>query len=172
VKGKTPESNLSQGDTITVYFDKEKIDRALVRGSARGEYQLGVDLADSASVDEELIRYDAKQIAYVVSKDRIVLDGDAHLTYRDLELQARKVEYDVEKQTLLAEGNPELVDRGDKVTGNIMTYDLESRVGNIYSAQTTFERGLYHGNRIRKVNDNELHIMGGSYTTCDRQNPH
>ena len=139
--GKTAESNVALGDTITVFFKQRKIDRARVQGKASGEYHLPVAVADTGAARNEVISYDAEAIHYLVPKNQIVLDHSAHLTYRDLELRARRVEFNSEKQTLVAEGSPELVDRGDKVTGHLMTYDLESRVGNIYQAATSYEKG-------------------------------
>ncbi len=170
--GKASETNLAQGDTITVFFLKRKIDRARVEGKASGEYQFAVAKGDTAAAADERVRYDARTIEYQVSRNRIVLDPGAHLTYRDLELTARRVEFDLNRQTLVAEGKPELVEHGDKVTGNLMTYDLESRVGNIYKAETEYEAGLYHGERIRKVSDKELDVMNGSYSTCNLPEPH
>jgi lipopolysaccharide assembly outer membrane protein LptD (OstA) len=171
-KGKTPERNTAQGDTITVFFVNRQIDRARVEGRATGEYLLATDVADTSSADKDLVRYDASRIGYIVSRNRIELDQSAHLTYRDLELAAKRVEYDVDRQTLVATGAPELVDRGDKVTGHIMTYDLETRIGNIYQAETAYEKGLYHGQRIRKVTDNQLDVLSGSYSTCSLPEPH
>ncbi len=170
--GKTAESNLAQGDTITVHFRSRKIDRAIVRGKAQGEYHLAVDAGDTTAAKNEVVRYDAVQIEFLVPKDRIVLDTRARLFYRELELQAKRVEFDSQKQTLVASGKPELVDRGEKVSGHLMTYDLESRQGTIYQAETTYERGLYHGQRIRKVNENELDVKAGSYSTCSLEEPH
>ena len=72
----------------------------------------------------------------------------------------------------MANGDPELVDRGEKVAGHLMTYDLESRVGNIYKAETAYEKGLYRGERIRKANEKELDVMNGAYSTCDLADPH
>ena len=171
-KGKTAETNLAEGDTIRVFMKDGKIDEARVLGRARGEYHLGVAVGDTASADREIVSYEALAIRYILPKNQIVLDQDAHLTYGDLDLKAHKVEFNSEEQTLVAEGEPELVDRGDKVTGHLMTYDLESRVGNIYQAETSYEKGLYHGEHIRKVSDNELDIAGGSFSTCDRPDPH
>ena len=170
--GKTPDQNRAEGDTITVFFAKRKIDRARVEGRASGVYQFAVDIADTANAANERVRYDATRIEYQVSKDRIVLDPGAHLTYGDLELNARRVEFDLDQQTLVAKGKPELIENGDKVTGRLMTYDLESRVGNIYKAETEYEAGLYHGERIRKPNDTELDILNGSYSTCTLDQPH
>ncbi len=170
--GKSQERNLALGDTITVFFKDRKIDRARVQGQAKGEFRPAVDIADTTAQRRELVSYDALRIEYVVPKNRIVLDQGAHLTYGDLELRSRRVEYDVDAQTLVAEGKPELKDRGDQVTGHLMTYDLESRVGTIYQAETAYEKGLYHGERIRKVGNNELDVMGGSYSTCDLVQPH
>ncbi len=170
--GKTPETNSAQGDTIRVLFKGKKIDRARVTGQARGEYRPPMALEDSLGILAEVIRYEGKAIEFEVPKDRIVLDGDAHLTYREMELNARRVVFDSKKQTLVAEGKPQLVDKGDRLDGHLMSYDLESRTGTIYEAKTAYERGLYHGSRIRKVGDDELHVLDGRYSTCDLDSPH
>ena len=89
-----------------------------------------------------------------------------------MELRARRVEFDSQKNTLVAEGKPQLVQKGDEVDGQLMTYDLDKRVGTIYQATTTYEKGLYHGKEIRKASENELDVLGGAYSTCDLDPPH
>lgn len=170
--GKTPESNTATGDTITVFFRDRKIDRARVIGEPKGEYRLAVDVGDTTALARERVAYDAERIVYEVTRNRIVLDRSAHMTYRDLELRAQRVEFDVERQTVVARGQPTLVDRGDKVEGNLMSYDLETRIGTIYQAETAYEQGLYTGEAIRKVSDDELHVKNGRYSTCDLPEPH
>ena len=170
--GKTNEHNLASGDTILVYFNDRKIERARVQGGASGEYRPSVNAGDTLAMASEIVRYDGRHLDFVVPKNRIVLDGGAHLTYRELELNANQVEFDSQKQTLVARGKPRLLDRGDKVDGHMMTYDLGSRVGTIYEAKTAYEKGIYRGERIRKVGDNELDVMSGSYSTCDLDKPH
>jgi lipopolysaccharide assembly outer membrane protein LptD (OstA) len=170
--GKTAEQNLAKGDTIIVYFKERKIDRARVQGGASGEYHPPVAVGDTAAARLERVNYDGRHIDFVIPKNRIVLDGGAHLTYRDLELQARRVEFDSEKNTLVAEGKPQLVEKGDEVEGQLMTYDMDHRVGTIYQATTAYEKGLYHGKQIRKATDNELDVLGGAYSTCDLDQPH
>jgi len=169
--GKTPETNRAEGDTITVYFVNRKVDRAVVRGSASGEYRFAVAAGDTAAARKEIVLYDAPRIEYIVPKDRIVLDRRSHLIYKEMELNSKRVEFDSEHQTLVATGAPKLVDRGEEVSGHLMSYDLETRTGNIYQAETAYEKGLYHGRRIRKVGDNELEVIDGSYSTCDRDPP-
>ncbi len=171
-EGKTAETNEAQGDTIKVLFKDKKIARARVTGQAKGEYRPPVSLEDSTAIAAEVIRYEGRAIEFVVPDDRIVLDGDAHLTYREMELNSRRVIFDSAKQTLVAEGKPQIVDKGETVDGHLMSYDLESRTGTIYDAQTTYEKGLYHGSRIRKVGDDELHVLDGRYSTCDLDEPH
>jgi lipopolysaccharide export system protein LptA len=170
--GKTPEGNRAEGDTITVRFRDRKVDQAIIQGSATGEYRFEVAAGDTTAAKSEIVRYDAPRIEFIVPKDRIVLDRRSHLVYKELELHARRVEFDSEKQTLVATGDPKLVDRGEEVSGHLMTYDLESRTGNIYRAETAYEKGLYHGERIRKVGEDELEVMDGSYSTCTADPPH
>jgi lipopolysaccharide export system protein LptA len=170
--GKSPESNLAEGDTITIHFKDRKIDRAIVRGKASGEYHMEVAAGDTTGAKLEIVKYSATRIEFQVPRDRIILDLGAQLFYRELSLTSRRVEFDSHDQVLVASGHPQLVDRGDKVTGHLMTYDLEERQGTIYQAETTYERGLYHGERIRKVGENELDVKDGSYSTCDLDPPH
>ena len=169
--GRTPEVNHAEGDTITVYFVDRKVDRAVIRGSASGEYRFAVARGDTAAARAEVVRYDAPRIEYIVPKDRIVLDQRSHLTYKEMELRSKRVEFDSDRQTLVATGAPKLVDRGEEVSGHLMSYDMETRTGNIYQAETAYEKGLYHGRRIRKVGDNELEVLDGSYSTCDKDPP-
>ncbi len=171
-EGRTAEENRARGDTILVYFRDRKIDRARVLGGASGEYRPPVDVGDTTAARLERITYDGRRIDFVIPRNEIVLEGDAHLEYRDMELRSRRVVFDSEAKTLVAEGKPQLVEKDDQVSGHLMTYDMERRVGTIYQASTTYERGLYHGRRIRKAADNELDVLGGSYSTCDLEQPH
>jgi len=170
--GKTAETNATQGDTIVVFFDDRAISKARVQGNATGEYQFAVNAGDTAAAASERINYDARSIEFLVPSREIVLDPGAHLTYNDLELRAQRVVFNSEKQTLVARGDPQLQDRGDDVEGNLMTYDLTTRVGNIYQAETKYETGFYHGDRIRKATENQLEVLDGSYTTCTLPHPH
>jgi lipopolysaccharide assembly outer membrane protein LptD (OstA) len=171
-EGKSAENNQTTGDTILVYFKDKKLDHALVLGGAKGEYRPPVTVGDTTAARQELVAYEGRRIEFVIPKNRIVLDGDAHLNYRDMELHARRVEFDSQKNTLVAEGKPTLVQKGEEVDGQLMTYNLNQQVGTIYQATTTYERGLYHGKEIRKASDNELDVLGGSYSTCDLDPPH
>ena len=170
--GRTQERNLAHGDSILVWFKDRKVDRARVVGNAQGEYRSPVDAKDTLAVANEVVKYDGRVIEFIVPKNRIVLDGQAHLTYRELELTSRRVEFDSNKQTLVAQGSPVLVDRGDQVDGHLMTYDLESRTGTIYEAETKYEQGLYRGDQIRKASENQLDVLHGAYSTCDLEHPH
>jgi lipopolysaccharide assembly outer membrane protein LptD (OstA) len=171
-EGKTAESNQTTGDTILVYFKDKKLDHAHVLGGAKGEYHPPVALGDTVAAKQELVSYEGRRIEFVIAKNKIVLEGDAHMNYRDMQLRAKRVEFDSQKNTLVAEGKPQLVQKGDEVEGQLMTYNLNERVGTIYQATTTYERGLYHGKEIRKASENELDVLGGSYSTCDLDPPH
>src|SRR6185369_65243 len=171
-EGKTSESNVTKGDTIFVYFKDKKIDRARVQGGATGTYRPPVAVGDTTSQRLERVDYDGRRIEFVIPKNTIVLDGDAHLSYRDLELNSRRVQFDSQKNTLVAEGKPKIVEKGEELNGQLMTYDMDHKVGTVYQATTEYERGLYHGKEIRKATDNELDVLGGAYSTCDLDDPH
>ncbi|HVP15534.1 MAG TPA: putative LPS assembly protein LptD, partial [Terriglobales bacterium] len=170
--GRTAERNEASGDTITVFFRDRKIDRARVQGHAKGSYHLAVAVGDTIAAKKELVDYDAGRIEFQVPRNTIVLDQAAHLVYQDLELHSASVRYDVDKQTLVAEGKPVLGEHAEEVNGRLMSYDLGTRVGTIYEAETAYEKGIYRGDRIRKVGEDELDVMHGSYSTCNLAKPH
>ena len=170
--GKTAERNEAKGDTILVYFKDKKLDRARVTGGASGEYHPPVAVGDTTAARKELVAYQGTLIDFVIPKNRIVLEGEAHLDYLELQLRARRVEFDSQKNTLVAEGKPQLIENGDQVDGQLMTYDMDRRVGTIYHATTQYEKGLYHGKQIRKAGENQLDVLGGAYSTCDLEHPH
>jgi len=171
-EGKTAERNITKGDTIFVYFKDKKLDRARVQGGATGNYRPPVAVGDTTAQRLEQVDYEGRRIEFVIPKNTIVLDGDAHLSYRELELHSRRVEFNSQRNTLVAEGKPQIVEKGDELNGQLMTYDLDRKVGTVYQATTAYERGLYHGKEIRKATDNELDVLGGAYSTCDLDQPH
>ncbi|TMQ59590.1 MAG: hypothetical protein E6K75_03905 [Candidatus Eisenbacteria bacterium] len=164
--------NLSNGDSIVVEFEKGRARRATVLGAAEGTYSMAAE-GDTSRVNQtEQVQYKGQRIVYDVDKNKVEVQGAADVTYKELRLNADKVIFDTKTERMRAEGNPVLYDARDRITGNTMTYDLSIRRGTIYGGKTTYERGYYYGEQIRKVSDDVLDVRNGSYTTCDLDQPH
>ena len=164
--------NLSSGDSIIVEFEKGRARRATVLGNAEGTYHMAAEGDTSRANQAEQVQYKGRRIDYDVGKDQVEVRGTADVTYKELRLNAEKVTFNSKTERMRAEGNPVLYDSKDRIVGNTMTYDLSIRRGTIYGGKTTYEKGYYYGDQIRKVSDDVLDVRNGSYTTCDLDEPH
>jgi len=131
-----------------------------------------VESAPSDSVVLETVVYNSGRIDYYVVRNRIVLSDTATVEYLDTVLTADEVVFDPDGQTLAASGNPDLREKSDRLVGKTLNYQLEERAGTIDEGITTFEAGLYYGERIHREGDGSLKVRGAVYTTCSHAEPH
>ncbi|MBI4365001.1 MAG: hypothetical protein HY568_06190, partial [Candidatus Latescibacteria bacterium] len=164
--------NVSTGDSIIVEFERGRARKATVVGRSEGIYYMAAEGDTSRERREEQVRYRGNRVVYDVDRDQVDVVGSAEVTYKELRLLAEQVEFNTKTQRMRAVGSPVLNDGKDRITGHTMTYDLSIRRGTIFEGKTTYERGFYHGEKIRKVSENVLDVENGSYTTCDLDEPH
>jgi len=188
------DKNEASGDTIDLFLSDDRIRRVLIKGGALGTYSFPKEeTQDSLSSDgsvEDSIKYSAERIDYSIEKSLITLDGKSSLEYGQILLTAGKIHYHTEKEILVAEGvekstlesessqqqrlidYPVLKDGKDEIKGKRMSYDLNSKRGKVEAGVTQVEGGTYHGEKLRKITDEVLLADKGSYTTCDKGEPH
>lgn len=193
-EGSSGEKNEASGDTINLFLSDNRIKRVLIKGGAMGTYSIPKEKArDSLSTGgggEDTIKYFADNIDYVIENNLITLEGKSRLEYGQILLTAGKIYYQTEKEILVAEGMkksmeekenaedrdwidfPVLKDGKDEIKGKKMTYDLGTKRGKVEAGVTQFEGGTYHGEKLRKITDKVLLADEGSYTTCDKSEPH
>lgn len=164
--------NVSSGDSIIVEFANGRARRATVVGRSEGTYYMAAEGDTSRARQEERVRYLGSRIVYDVGRNQVDVVGAADVTYKELRLNAEKVTFNTKTERMRAEGHPVLYDAKDRIVGNTMTYDLSIRRGTIYGGKTTYEKGFYYGEQIRKVSDQVLDVKDGSYTTCELDEPH
>jgi lipopolysaccharide assembly outer membrane protein LptD (OstA) len=164
--------NISSGDSIIVEFEKGRARKATVVGRSEGTYYMAAEGDTSRARQEERVVYKGARIVYDVGQDEVNVVGAADVTYKELRLNAQRVSFNTKTERMRAEGDPILYDGKDRITGKTMTYDLPIRRGTIYGGRTTYERGYYYGEQIRKVSDDVLDVRNGSYTTCELDEPH
>jgi len=164
--------NISSGDSIIVEFANGRARKATVVGRSEGTYYMAAEGDTSRVRQEERVVYKGTRIVYDVDRNQVDVVGAADVAYKELRLNAEKVAFNTKTERMRAEGNPVLYDAKDKIVGNTMTYDLSIRRGTIYGGKTTYEKGYYYGEQIRKVSDDVLDVKDGSYTTCELDEPH
>ncbi len=98
-------------------------------------------------------------------------DG-ATVEYKGTVLRADEIVFDPDTEVLSASGSPDFSDEGERLVGDTLAYDLNRQTGSIVEGATTFEDGLYYGDRIERDTDGSLRVRGGVYTTCSAARPH
>src|SRR6185295_7619274 len=164
--------NVSEGDTIFVYFEDGRPARAVVRGKSEGVYYLAAEGDTSRAAASEVVKYRGAEIDYDVNRGTVDIVSSGDVTYKEMHLTASKVTFDSKTNRMRAEGDPVLVDGKDRITGETMTYELNTRQGTVYEGRTTYDRGFIHGEQVRKVSENVLDVVNGTYSTCDLLETH
>ena len=118
-----------------------------------------------------------------MNQKKIFYYGQAEAKYDDIVLKADYLEFDLETSTCTAHGLP---DSTGKIQGRPvftqgettfeameMRYNFKTKKGIITKVWTEEQGGYLHGERVKRMDDNSIHIRKGGYTTCDlKDHPH
>jgi len=177
--------NEASGDTINLFLENSEVKRVLVMGGAMGTYYNPIKIRNDSLIQEDTIKYSAENIDYVMDEEMITLMKNSYLEFGQTSLKAGQVKYYIQKEVLLAEGIPVkkdsseameelpvLKDGKDEIVGQNMVYNLKTRRGKIRAGETEFNKGIFTGDEIRKVENKVLFVDRGIYTTCQNERPH
>ena len=121
-------------------------------------------------------------------------DKPAQVTFEDMTLSSLKITLYFDGDSVVAEGEkvpvteaqrdsfpegfkiigqPVFTQKGQEpLTGVRMVYDRSSKKAKVLEGRTKFEGGYYYGENITRLDENFLQIQSGTYTTCDKDQPH
>lgn len=172
----------SPPDTLIVTSD------TLVRPDTIREINQGGDtlvkiIKEHTVVDTEVFRDAVDSIVQDLINKKVVLYGDAEIKYQDIVLKAAVIEVDFNTNTVYASGRedssgkiigaPEFTEGNTTFKAKTMTYNFTSKKGIINGVITEDDQGFLHGEKVKKMEDNTINVLRGSYTTCNlEENPH
>jgi lipopolysaccharide assembly outer membrane protein LptD (OstA) len=125
---------------------------------------------------QDSIRYDAvENIVYLYGKARVV--------YGEKEVDAGFIKLDQKNHTIFAKGVTDSLGRFSglpifkdpeqgTLTADSVFYNFQSSKGRIYSVYTEQDGGFITGGKIKKQQNEEVHMKGVVYSTCDLPSPH
>ncbi|MDR1680957.1 MAG: LPS-assembly protein LptD [Prevotellaceae bacterium] len=151
--------------------------------------------ADSTAIDSTALRRASSLEAPVFSdaRDSIIYDftgehrmiyyyGDITVTYANTEMKSEYMAYDTDTRIVFAAGVPDstgkLIGRpvmkedGKEYQMETVHYNFGSRKAKINNVITAEGEAYLHGEAIKKMPDNSIHVHHGKYTTCDAEHPH
>jgi len=136
-----------------------------------------------SSVDAKVDRFASDSIVQDLINKKVYLYGDAVIKYQEITLKAEIIEVDFNTNTVFAYGredstgkligNPEFTEGKETFKAKKMTYNFDTEKGIIQQVLTEDDQGFLHGKKVKKMEDNTINVLNGSYTTCNlEENPH
>jgi hypothetical protein len=137
---------------------------------------------DSTKVDK--VEYKSRDSTIANRKTEMVhLYGNAKVIYKDFELNADYIRYDKKNDVIFASGitnkNGRYVGRpifkmdgqGSSIADSII-YDIKTGKGIVFQVFTEQEGGFFSGGQSKVQPDNEVHLKGTTFSTCNLPTPH
>lgn len=140
-------------------------------------------LLDIDSDLEKRVIYSAKDSAiFMPSRNMLRLRGGAKVDYGTDKLEAEVIMFDLGKSNLDAfalpdsNGNyygfPKYNQQENEYFAKHLTFNFKTKKGIISSGETEISEGFYFGEKIKRINETDIFIQNGFYTTCDAPHPH
>lgn len=117
-----------------------------------------------------------------VANHQIILFGKGNVNTQNMNLTADSIAILIDKKELDAKG---MTDSSGKISGtpvfkdgdkeyksDEMRYNFNSKKGLVYNVITQEQNGFLHGEIVKMLNNDEMNILRGKYTTCDDPHPH
>lgn len=171
---------INYGDTLiynnTVFGD------TIIATSISGDTVI-LENEGRAKIDAKVERFAKDSIVQDIANRKIFLFGNAVVNYQDISLKANFIEVDLNTNTVYASGTkdstgkvigkPEFKQGDQTFKSGSMTYNFDSKKGIITDVVTEDGNGFLHGKKVKKLDDNTVNILHGTYTTCNlEENPH
>ncbi len=149
--------------------------------------QSAADSVSSPSGIDSVVTYSASDsVVYSLQSKTMYMHGGSTIKYKELGLDAEKIDINWNNSMLHARGvpdsadtsgtgfrgRPEMIDGAETYDGTDITYNFKTKKGKINLGETEIDKGYYHGERIKKVEDDVLYVADGKYTTCELDHPH
>ena len=130
------------------------------------------------------LEYYAKDSTVTDRKNQITyLYGNARVKYEGLELDAEYIRFDAKKKLFFAKGKVndkgkyigrpifKTADQGSSMADSL-SYNTETGKGVVSGVFTEQEGGYFSGGKTKLQPDNEFHVSGTTYSTCNLPHPH
>jgi len=118
------------------------------------------------------VKYWADHIFYDFQKQCLRFSGNAKIIYESNTLTADTILYYTDHQILESFGNPKINDGKQDYIGDWMIYDIKNKSGKIEQGRTKKENTFFHGETIRKEEQNIINVDLSDYSTCSLDSSH
>jgi len=135
------------------------------------------------NVLEAPVQY-TSQDSFIISlgQQRTYLFKNATVEYQNISLKANYIDFDMGTNTAMASGmvdsagmlagKPVFTQGNEEFDSDTIRYNFKSHKALIKNIITKQGEGYLHSTRTKRLEDGEIEISKGKYTTCDAPHPH
>jgi lipopolysaccharide assembly outer membrane protein LptD (OstA) len=139
---------------------------------------------NTVKVGAEKIEFSAvDSTKYSHDKSIIYLYGKARVIYQSFELDADYITYNSKTNTVFASGRKDSkgkyvgkpifkMDQQGSSVADSLFYNTKTSKGTVFNTFTEQEGGFFSGGQSKRQPDNEIHVKGMTYSTCNLPHPH
>ncbi len=132
---------------------------------------------------DNVITFSAKDSIVLEGQNKAFMYGNGDIKYGDINLTADSISMDIHTSTVYAVGTtdstgeiiggPSFKDKSGEYTPKTINYNFKSERGFITDVVTQQGEGFLTGGKTKKMENGELFLKDGRYTTCDNhEHPH
>jgi hypothetical protein len=142
---------------------------------------------------DSVITYSADAIDFEILTRTTILEGNARIEYKDMELTAARIALNWDEQimtatstfdtlysdsarteidTVIEVGRPHFKQGSEEFTGDEIAYNLKSKIGRVRGGRTVYQDGSYYGEQFKRISEDVLTVRHGEFTTCELDVPH
>ena len=136
-----------------------------------------------AAFEVKIVRTAVDSVVQDMKSKILYYYGNAVVKYDDITLEANYLEFDLNTNVVTAKGIPDSTGRlqgtpvftqaETKFEAEEMSYNFQTKKGIIRKVWTEESGGFIHGEKIKRMEDNTIHIKSGGFTTCNlKEHPH
>ena len=129
------------------------------------------------------ILYSAKDsVIYNLDRRNMELWGKASIDNEDTNVKAPKIIIDLDTSLFHAYGNADtsktardpavFTDRQGSFNAETMTYNFKTKRGETTNVLSSSNKVIFQGEHVTRLENGEMNIQGGTFTTCDDSSPH
>lgn len=129
------------------------------------------------------VNYQAKDSMVMTAGNMAYLYGEGNVKYQQIELQAEEIIMSLDSSLVFAQfgtdsigqefGYPLFKDGDQEYEAKTMRYNFKTKKGYITDVITQQGEGYVTADQTKKLDNNDMFMLGGKYTTCDNhEDPH
>jgi hypothetical protein len=159
-------------DTGMASFKVDSVKKDTIHVSGKKNFKLEASVVYSAQ----------DSIIFNLEEEKAYLFNKSAVQYQDVDLKSYYIEIDMNQNEAFSKGRidstgkevdkPQFKDGSDEFVAHTLRYNFKTKKGIITDVTTEQSGGYLHGSKTKKMENNDVCLVNGKYTTCSLEHPH